>query len=109
MKPFRLKRRTFLRGAGISLALPTLDAMVDGRGRWFLGEGSAAAAAPVRAMAFHFPHGVILKNFTPSTAGKGYAMTRILAPIAAYQNDFMVITGIDQTAVKMGGRGGDHC
>jgi len=31
--PFRLSRRAALRAAGISIALPTLDAMIDGRGR----------------------------------------------------------------------------
>jgi len=75
VKPFRLSRRTALRAAGISIALPTLDAMIDGRGRWLGVAHAAAAAPPVRVMAFHFPHGVVLSQWTPATTGKGYAIT----------------------------------
>ena len=105
-----MNRRTLLRGAGISIALPALDAMIDGRGRWFFGEGRALAAPPVRVMSFHFPHGVDgqVPNWTPSTQGKGYAITPLLMPLAAYQNDFNVISGISQNAVKAGGVGGGH-
>ena len=109
MKPIRISRRAVLRGAGISIALPALDAMLDGRGRWF-GEGVASAAVsnpPVRVMAFHFPHGVVLKNFTPAATGKGYALTRILAPLAKFQDDFNVISGLDQNGC-LSGVGGGH-
>jgi hypothetical protein len=82
--------------------------MIDGRGRWWMGQAWAATAPPVRAMAFHFPHGVVLKNFTPATTGKGYAMTPILTPLAAFQNDFNVLSGVDQVALRMGVGGGDH-
>src|SRR5260370_926064 len=43
-----------LRGAGIGIALPTLDAMIDGRGRWY-GLANAACAPPARVMAFQLP------------------------------------------------------
>jgi hypothetical protein len=105
-----MNRRTLLRGAGISLALPTLDAMIDGRGRWFFGEGRALAAPPVRVMAFHFPHGVNGQDpyWTPKTTGQGYALTPLLMPLAAYQNDFNLISGVSQNAVRAGGVGGGH-
>jgi hypothetical protein len=105
MKPFRLSRRTLLRGAGISVALPTLDAMIDGRGRW-LGLASAASAAPVRVMAFHFPHGVVLPQWTPAAQGKGYTITPGLMPLAAFKDDFNVITGLQQNAAGKGVGGG---
>ena len=105
MKPFRLSRRTLLRGAGISVALPTLDAMIDGRGRW-LGVAGAATTAPVRVMAFHFPHGVVLPQWTPTSQGKGYAITPGLMPMAAYRDDFNVITGLTQNAAGKGVGGG---
>ena len=104
LRPFVLSRRTMLRGAGIALALPTLDAMLDGRGRWY---GTArAAAAPVRVMAFHFPHGVVLPMWVPATTGAGYTITPGLSPLAAFQKDFNVITGLQQTAWNKGPGGG---
>jgi uncharacterized protein DUF1552 len=122
MRPFRLSRRTVLRAAGISIALPTLDAMLDRRGRWLgLAQAQTAVAPPVRVMAFHFPHGVILTQpdpstllppqslpplWTPTTAGTGYTMTAGLMPIAAYQDDVNVITGLKQLAWNKGPGGG---
>jgi hypothetical protein len=105
MKPFILSRRTMLRGAGIAIALPTLDAMIDGRGRWY-GIARAAMPAPVRVMAFMFPHGVVLPLWVPATTGLNYALTPALMPLAAFQKDFNVITGLQQTAWGKGPGGG---
>jgi len=105
MKPFFLSRRTMLRGAGIAIALPTLDAMIDGRGRWY-GIARAATPAPVRVMAFHFPHGVVPALWVPATTGPNYAITPSLMPLAAFQKDFNVITGLQQTAWNKGPGGG---
>jgi hypothetical protein len=105
MKPFFLSRRTMLRGAGIAIALPTLDAMMDGRGRWY-GIARAATQPPVRVMAFHFPHGVVMPLWVPATTGLNYAITPSLMPLAAFQKDFNVITGLQQTAWNMGPGGG---
>jgi hypothetical protein len=105
VKPFRLSRRAALRAAGISIALPTLDAMIEGRGHW-LGIARAATQPPIRVMAFHFPHGVPHSQWTPATTGKGYAITPGLMPLAAFQNDVNVITGLQQTAWNKGPGGG---
>jgi Protein of unknown function (DUF1552) len=108
MKPFRLSRRTVLRSAGIAIGLPVLDAMIDGRGRWLgVAEGAPAMAPPVRVMAFHFPHGVVLSQWVPTTQGKGYTITPGLSSLAAFQNDFNVISGLQQTA-WLKGPGGGH-
>ena len=105
LKPHQMTRRTFLRAAGISVALPTLDAMIDGRGHW-LREARAATPPPVRVMAFHFPHGVVLSQWTPATTGTGYAMTPGLMPLAAYQNDINVISNLEQLCWGKGPGGG---
>ena len=59
-----LSRRTFLRGASVTLALPFLESMVPA-GR-VLGQ---AAAPPTRLGCIYFPHGAIMPKFTPATAG----------------------------------------
>ena len=105
LKRNQIARRTFLRAAGISIALPTLDAMLDGKGRW-LHEARAATAPPVRVMAFHFPHGVVLSQWTPTTTGTGYALTPGLMPLAAFQNDINVISNLNQLCWGKGPGGG---
>jgi len=105
LRPHQLKRRTFLRAAGISIGLPTLDAMLDRRGYW-LREARAAVAPPVRVMAFHFPHGVVLSQWTPTMTGTGYTMTPGLMPLAAYQNDINVISNLNQLCWGKGPGGG---
>jgi len=105
LKRTQLARRTFLRAAGISLALPTLDAMIDGKGNW-LRKAQAATAPPVRVMAFHFPHGVVLSQWTPATTGTGYALTPGLMPLAAYQGDINVISNLNQLCWGKGPGGG---
>jgi uncharacterized protein DUF1552 len=105
LKRHQIARRTFLRAAGISIGLPTLDAMIDGKGRW-LREARAATTPPVRVMAFHFPHGVVLSQWTPATTGTGYALTPGLMPLAAYQGDINVLSNLEQKCWNMGPGGG---
>ncbi len=58
--PSPLGRRTFLKGAGVSLALPFLDS---------LGRSAAAGPAkpPVRLGFMYMPHGVIMDQFWPES------------------------------------------
>ena len=56
-----LNRRTVLRGAGVSVALPLLDAMVPAATAL-----AATAAAPKPRMAFvYFPHGAVMQHWSP--------------------------------------------
>jgi hypothetical protein len=105
LKRTQIARRTFLRAAGISIALPTLDAMLDGKGHW-LHEARAATPPPVRVMAFHFPHGVVLSQWTPTTTGTGYALTPGLMPLAPFQSDINVISNLNQLCWGKGPGGG---
>ena len=58
-----LPRRTFLRGMGVTVALPLLDAMVPA-----LTAHRQTAANPVRRFgAVYVPHGKILDQWTPAT------------------------------------------
>ena len=57
-----LDRRTFLRGMGATIALPLLDAMIPARTAL-----AATAARPMPRLAFvYFPHGAIMKEWTPT-------------------------------------------
>ena len=106
LKRHQIARRIVpARAAGISIGLPTLDAMLDRHGNW-LREARAATPPPVRVMAFHFPHGVVLSQWTPATTGTGYALTPGLMPLAAYQGDINVISNLEQKCWNMGPGGG---
>src|SRR5204863_7159894 len=69
-----ISRRTLLKGAGVSLALPLLDAMVPAA----TALAQTAAAPKLRTGFFYIPHGAIMYNtphgpamdkWTPSGAG----------------------------------------
>ncbi len=53
-----LSRRTVLKGAGVALALPFLDAMVPAA----TAQSQTAAAGKLRAGFFYIPHGAIQGN-----------------------------------------------
>jgi hypothetical protein len=83
-----LPRRTFLRGIGVTLALPLVDAMVPAL------TAQAPATRPVRRFAAtYLPHGNLLSQWTPATAGAGYEMTPILSPLARFRDQMVVVSG----------------
>src|ERR1043165_6166480 len=72
-----LPRRTFLRGMGVTLALPLLDSMVPAQ---TLTRNTAAAPLP-RLGFVYVPHGAIMAKWTPDThAGHGRVRRRDSGP-----------------------------
>ncbi|MCC6537037.1 MAG: DUF1552 domain-containing protein [Bryobacterales bacterium] len=85
-----LPRRTFLRGAGVSLGLPLLDAMIPA-----MAAERNTAAAPVRRLGFvMYPLGVDQDRWRPKGEGAGYEFSEALAPLAAHRHKFVVISGL---------------
>ena len=79
-----ISRRTMLKGAGVSLALPLLDAMVPAA----TALAQTAAAPKMRAGFFYIPHGAIMHNtshgpamdkWTPTRAGADFKLSPILS------------------------------
>jgi hypothetical protein len=103
MSRFLLARRTFLRGAGVSLALPLLEAMRPAA-------RAAAPAKPPLRMAFVFvPNGVAMERWTPTTDGDGFSLSPTLEPLAEVKPDITVFTGLGQDNGRAKGDGaGDH-
>lgn len=87
-----LDRRTFLRGAGATLALPFLDAMTPAL--------AAAPSRPFRVGYVYLPTGRHMENWLPATTGPDYAMTPTLAPFAPYRDQMLVLSGLDVKAGK---------
>src|SRR5262249_13340210 len=85
-----LSRRTVLRGAGVTMALPFLDAMVPAH----TALAQPAAAPKLRAAFLYLPHGAIMYNtahgpamdkWTPSGAGADFKLSPILSPLEPYK------------------------
>jgi hypothetical protein len=85
-----LSRRAVLRGAGVGLALPFLDAMVPARRAL----AQTAAAAKPRMAFIYFPHGAIMDRWTPPTEGRDFALSPILEPLAPYKHLTTVVSGL---------------
>ena len=98
VKSWHLPRRTFLRGAGVSLALPFMNAMAVGS------EQQALKALPKRAAFIFFPNGVSLPPekhphhdqwyWFPKGEGKNYEFRTSQASLNAYRDDISVVSGL---------------
>ncbi|GDY19728.1 hypothetical protein LBMAG56_10730 [Verrucomicrobiota bacterium] len=102
-----LSRRTFLRGAGVTLALPLLEAMTPWRAR-AASTATAAAAPPRRMICINTTLGLHTPNLFPEQAGKDYALTPYLEPLADFRRDFTVFSGLSHPEVD-GGHPAELC
>ncbi|GIW90191.1 MAG: hypothetical protein KatS3mg109_0623 [Pirellulaceae bacterium] len=101
----RIPRRTFLKGVGLSVGLPMLDAMSAGR----LLAGSASSKPPVRMAFVFFPNGCIMPAWRPAEEGADYRMPETLEVLSHLRSDFNVLTGLTQDNGRAKGDGpGDH-
>ena len=98
-----IPRRTFLRGAGVSLALPLLDAMIPA----FAASTHAEATRPLRVQFFYVPNGRIIEKWLPGTVGKDFEMTPGLAPLAPFRDRMTLVSGLNiKAADTRPGEGG---
>lgn len=100
-----LSRRTMLKGLGVAMALPLLDAM---------GTTRALAAAggtktPTR-MAFVFaPNGVNYEHWLPTGNGSRYQLSPTLQPLEEVRQHVNIMTGLTLDKARANGDGpGDH-
>jgi hypothetical protein len=101
-----INRRTFLRGAGVTLALPLLDSMLPaqtpirqtaaGNNSRFLGVWHAMGASP--------------GYWSPTTEGRDFEFSFITKPLEPYRNHVVLISGLDATSAMStpDEPGGDH-
>jgi hypothetical protein len=100
-KRFRLSRRAFLRGTGVMVALPYLEAMMP----------SSVLAAPVPSVTsrlgiFYFGTGMNTRQFFPQDDGPSFTTTRILTPLEDLRGQFTVIS--NTCLAKGGGHDGAY-
>jgi len=101
-----IARRTFLRGAGITLALPLLDSMIPAQTPL-----RQTAAAPVRRfVGIWHPHGAAPGYWSPLQPGSNFDFSFITKPLEPFRDRTVLITGLDMTDAMANEEepGGDH-
>lgn len=97
-----LSRRTFLRGAGVAMALPLLDAMRPAL------TAENAKTIPRRMICIETNMGILPQFFFPEKAGRDYELTPYLQKLAANRHDFTVFSGTSHPGVT-GGHAAEKC
>lgn len=101
-KSWHLSRRTFLRGSGVSLALPLLDGM-----------SAAAVRPPRRFCAVYFPYGIVDRqagteaarwNWFPGKTGRDFSFNRSMVSLEDLREDLTLLGGLSHPLGRnMGG------
>jgi hypothetical protein len=84
-----ISRRAVLRAAGVSIALPLLDAMIPAATAL-----AATAGAPAPRLGFvYFPHGAVMNRWKPEATGTSFELPQILKPLEAYKQHMTIVSG----------------
>jgi len=97
-----LSRRTFLRGAGVAVALPLLEGMTPAFG------ALAPRKVVRRLVAMETNQGIMPQFFFPEKAGRDYAATPYLDKLAAFRPNMTVFSGVSLPGVT-GGHAAERC
>ena len=101
-----ISRRTVLKGAGVTLALPFLDAMVPAA----TALAQTAAVPKLRTGFFYIPHGAIMGNtshgpaldkWTPSGSGANFKLSPILASLEPYKKYVSSFGNLENAATRV--------
>ncbi len=104
-----LSRRHALRGLGVSLSLPLLDAMIPS------GFAAPSKFKPLaksdsvkpRAIFCYIPNGVNIAEWLPKDEGRGYTLSPSLSVLKDHQADFTLLSGLGHPRCTGGHSGAD--
>ncbi len=85
-----LSRRTVLRGVGVAIGLPLLDAMIPAH----TALAKTAAKGSPRMGFFYLPHGAVMTEWTPKSEGTQFELSRILQPLEPFRRQLTVVSGL---------------
>jgi len=88
-----LSRRTLLRGAGVGLGLPWLEAMAA---------TGPAAKPPVRMAALYMPNGVNVSEWVPKGEGRDFELSPSLEPLRSLKDRVVVLSNLWNQNAKAG-------
>lgn len=106
----QLSRRTFLRGLGVTIALPWLETMGP-LTNWATAatKGLTGQVTPNRMAFLYVPNGKIMEEWIPQSVGAGFELTKILKPLENVKDKTLVLSGLTADKARANGDGGgDH-
>jgi len=101
-----MSRRTVLRGAGATLALPLLEAMVPAA----TALAQTAANPRSRFVGLFVPHGMAPGYWVPDKVGTGFEFPYCFKPLEAYRDHVTILSGLHSRSAEPppGATGADH-
>ncbi|MBM3770900.1 MAG: DUF1552 domain-containing protein [Acidimicrobiia bacterium] len=99
-----ISRRAVLRGLGVSISLPLLDAMVPA----LTAQGKTAAAPVKRFGVFYVPNGMAMGYWFPKTVGPVAELPPTLQSLQKFKENVLLIGGLADEAANLTTRAGDH-
>lgn len=94
-----INRRQMLRGIGVAMSLPFLEAMLPSAASRLFGASSTESNAPRRMLAVCNNLGVLPDRFFPTQSGHGYKLFPYLEELKEHQSDFTVLSGVSHPGV----------
>ena len=93
-----LSRRTFLRGMGVTLALPYLDAMTPAL--------TARTPTVPRLGFFYVGNATSRPHWNPIGDERNFEYNRIMKPVEPFRDDIVLLTGLSNLQAEPNGEGG---
>jgi hypothetical protein len=91
-----ISRRAALRGAGVALGLPWLEAMTPAFG------ATPQSAVPLRLAVLYMANGVNTSRWTPEGKGSDYRLSPTLEPLSDLKNQVTVVSNLWNAAADTG-------
>lgn len=93
-----ISRRALLRGAGVSLGLPWLEAMIPAAGL----ASSKIPKSPIRLAVLYMPNGVNTDAWSPEGNGRDFKLSPTLAPLEDVKDQVVVLSNLWNAGSKAG-------
>src|SRR5580658_2205875 len=95
-----MSRRCFLRGLGVSLALPAFESRLPAQTVTAVAQGTRALAttatgAPLRLAVLYYANGHLGRYFWPTANGTELQFNRTLLPIERFKNQVQIVGGLN--------------
>ena len=91
-RTMKLSRRTLLRGMGVTMSLPWLEAM--GPLAAWAESPTIDKAIPNRMAFLYVPNGVNMAEWKPKTEGADFELPSILQPLESVRSKISVLSGL---------------
>jgi hypothetical protein len=91
-----LPRRTFLRGMGVAVATPFIEAMAPA----MTPLAQSPVRSPLRFGAVYLPNGCVMDNWTPKTTDGSLEIRPVLKPLEAFRDQLTLIGNLTRAGGK---------